>query len=1017
MKNKLYKYFLVLIAVLSMMLSSCSNLFGGDNSNENTSTSTVRISLGENARTALPCVENPAEYKKIKFTYQKNVNDAELKSPTWTTDDTQTAYQKMQGASTPVDTGEYKFQLFAYFSDSDDESYYESDVVTQTMQPGENTISFTLTLKALNQAPSAGEGKLSLTVKDSGSSLSKIEALVYKNESGTFTEKTTLNKTGLGEGGAAIAFTAGDAGTKIEWASLDVGYYKILLKFYDANGVQTGYNVQYATIVKDATSRNIEEINANAGKNTVYTIDYAENGKDYVTESGEVSWSFANGATSYGTYSRFSDIILPVAVSDNDNKLFLGWYITDSAGTLGEKITKIEPNTKAKNLTLTPKFIDAKELPELTTVAISGSTDGSAQVGDTLTAVLKAGENAFTGTVLSYQWYSGTTAITDATSSTYKITPADLNKQILVKVKQKYKVTADASISGLYSVTEGGTAVSSTAVTVNAGTLRGSVPSTLKYNSGNSVFIGTDLDTASLSSQTTTLKDQANNDVTVDIVFDTVTTAPESSNYVPLKATATGYEPITVTGSDAVFIKVKAPAPSATGLLSINISSIAKGNIAFASPSTTLEYSTNGTSWNAITTTEFVEPSSLKVRVKEVAGTEADSKGNKVGYVEASDAVDITIENENKGTFCISSVVLGNEALKFGNTITSSYTFPSARTYNADVDGSLSYQWYSGSGDSWSAISGATSTSYKIASTDLIGKQLKLVVTQTHKKASTTTVVESVTSGNVANGTLSPSGSLSYSETAILGGTLDATKLSGLTFTDQAGTSVSPSLSFVSTTVPNGGKSVDVKASLSGYDDLSLTVPITVKSPAPSGIGTYLSNEVSNIPYGRIRFTEAAATAHVQYLKDGSTWANVTSGLEIPKPSSLKLRIGQYTGSDGTINASDSSSDFASELGSYTGNLSLEISAVEPQTDDITFTNNDISVSYSGRTLTATIPSGVTLSGWEILGENIVDIATTSDNTFTFNGTGVPSGSYTVIVWATRGNNTLSATYIVKIGN
>ena len=1011
MKNKLYKYFLVLIAVLSMMLSSCSDLFGGDNSNENTSTSTVRISLGENARTALPCVENPAEYKKIKFTYQKNVNDAELKSLTWTTDDTQTAYQKMQGASTPVDTGEYKFQLFAYFSDSDDASYYESKEVTKEMKAGENTIEFTLTLKELNQNPSAGTGNLSLTVKDSGSSLSKIEAVVFKKgtSDSDFVKQTSLCKTGLGEGGKAIAFTPGEAGTKIEWTAIPVGFYKVMLKFYDANKVQTGYNVQYATIIKDATSRNIEEIDAASGKNDVYTISYE-------LGAGE---SFAGGATQPGKYSRFSDMNLPIAVSEG--KLFLGWYETSDT-SFANRITKIENGTRTGDVSLTARFIDAKEEPVLDSVTLSGSTEESVQVGDTLSAVLKAGENAFTGTVLSYQWYHrGTedTPITDATSSTYKITPADLNKQILVKIKQKYKVTADASISGLYSVTEGGTAVSSTAVTVNAGTLSGSVPSTLKYNDGNSVLIDTALETNSLSSQTTTLKDQANNDVTVSIEFGSVTTAPESSGYVPLKATATGYTPITVTGSDAVFIKVKAPAPSATGLLSTNVSSIAKGNIAFASPSTTLEYSTNGTSWNAITTTEFVEPSSLKVRVKEVAGTEADSKGNKVGYVEASDAVDITIENENKGTFCISSVVLGNEALKFGNTITSSYTFPSARTYNADVDGSLSYQWYSGSEGNWSAITGATSTSYKIASTDIIGRKLKLVATQTHKKASTTTVVEAVTAGDVANGTLSPSGSLSYSETAILGGTpLDATKLSGLTFTDQAGTSVLPSLSFVSTTVPNGGKSVAVKATLGGYDDLTLTVPITVKSPAPTGIGSYLSTEVSNIPYGRIRFTEAAATAHVQYSTDGSSWTSVTGNLEISKLAQLFLRIGQYPGTDGTILASDSSSDLVSELGSFTGRLSLVIQSAEsaPDSPAISFNNNDVTLTFAERTLTANnLPSGADVT-WEISGETLGDIATISGNTLTFNE-GVEAGSYTVILFVERGTNLLSATYIVKIGS
>ena len=1002
MKNKLYKYFLVLIAVLSMMLSSCSDLFGGDNSNENTSTSTVRISLGENARTALPCVENPAEYKKIKFTYQKNVNDAELKSLTWTTDDTQTAYQKMQGASTLVDTGEYKFRLFAYFSDSDDASYYESEVVTQIMAAGENTINFTLTLKALNQAPSDGTGNLSLTVKDSGSSLSKIEVVIFKKGASDFEKQSDLNK--------AVAFTAGESGTKIEWTGIDVGFYKIMLKFYDANKVQTGYNVQYATIIKDATSRNIEEIDAKDSKNDVYAISYN-------LADGE---SFAGGATQPGKYSRFSDMNLPIAVSEG--KLFLGWYETRDT-SFANRITKIENGTRTGGLSLSTRFIEAKEMPELNSVTLSDSTEGSVQVqvGDTLTAVLKAGENAFTGTVLYYQWYhrdTEDTPITDETSSTYKIKPDDLNKQILVKVKQKYKVTEDSP--GLYSVTEGGwEEVASLAVTVTAGTLSGSVPSTLKYNGGNSVLIDTALETNSLSSQTTTLKDQANNDVTVDIVFDTVTTAPESSNYVPLKATATGYTPITVTGSDAVFIKVKAKTPTVTSLLSTSAGTISKGNIAFAAENASLEYTTDGTSWKAITTGEFVEPSLLKVRVKEVPGA-ADTKGNKVGYVEASDAVDVTIKGENKGSFCISSVTIADTtALKYGNTIDSSITYSNpSRTYNETTDGAITYQWYSGSDSGWTEISGATNASYKIASTDVIGKKLKLAATQTHKKASTTTVVENVTTGNVEKGTLTEAGTLSYSETALLGGTLDAAKLSGLTFTDQAGTSVSPTLSFVDSSVPNGGKSVAVNASLAGYDDLSLSVSITVKSPAPTSIGSYLNNSRDSIPYGCIQFTADAANDHIEYSTDGNSWNPATSGLEIQKSSSLKLRIGEYQGNDGPIKASDSSSDLINELGSFTGRLSLVIQSAEsaPDSPAISFNNSDVTLSYAERTLTANnLPSGASVT-WKISGETLEDIATISSNTLTFKND-VEAGSYTVVLFVGRESNLLSATYIVKIGS
>ena len=1017
MKNKLYKYFLVLIAVLSMMLSSCSDLFGGDNSNENTSTSTVRISLGENARTALPCVENPAEYKKIKFTYQKT--GAELKDLTWTTDDTQTAYQKMQGASTSVDTGEYKFQLFAYFSDSDDASYYESEVITKTMEAGENTINFTLTLKELSQTLSTGTGNLSLTVKDSGSSLSKIEAVVFKKVASDFEKQSDLNK--------AVAFTAGESGTKIEWTAIPVGFYKVMLKFYDANKVQTGYNVQYATIIKDATSRNIEEINANAGKNTVYTIDYAENGKDYVTESGEVSWSFANGATSYGTYSRFSDIILPVAVFDN--KLFLGWYITDSAGTLGEKITKIEPNTKAENLTLTPKFIDAKEEPVLDSVTISDSTGDSAQVGDKLTAVLKDSTDAdFTGTV-SYQWYRGTTAIEGATSKEYVLTKDDVTNEISVKVTQKYTVTEESE--GLYKVTENErTPVEpASSVAVTTGTLSGTISTPLKYNNGTSVLIDDDL---SLTNQTATLTDQAGNQITVNLNFATGAKAPSTSGYMNLIASADGYDNKEL--SNAIFVTVKANPPSTSGLLSTDKPNIPKGSIAFAAENTTLEYTTTesietapGTdsTWSNITTTAFTQPDALWVRVKEIAGT-ADDSGNKVGFVEKSEPAHVTITADNQGTLVIiNGVSFGDTALKFGNTITATVSYTEVNhIHDVSVDGTLSYKWFYGSGDSWTEISGATAASYTIGTTDAIGKNLKVEVNQAHPNGNNYPVSNS-TSGTVEKGTITSSGTLTYSVTAVLGGTLDASNLTGLTFTDQAGTSVSPRLSFGNTAVPSGGSSVDVKATLDGYNDLNLSVPISVMSPTPTAIGTYLNTTQGDIPLGYIKFTEDAANAHVQYSTaataptEDSDWTDAATGTEIQKPDHLYLRIKSYGGTAGTILASAASANLASGLTSYVGTRSVVIKEVDAQTPAITFDNNDVTLTASGKTLTAAAPTDVTISGWEIPGEETLsDIATVSEDnkTLTFKDS-APAGVYQVIIWATRGLNTLSATYSVKIGS
>ncbi len=1025
MKNKLNKYFLVIITAFALLFSSCSDFFGSDSKEDEVAT--IRISLGENARTALPSFEKPEEVKKFTLSYKKGNETAQTKTwPSEMTEGDKSAWELMSADNsiTVVQGTRYSFELTAYFDSEGGSGYYKGSLADVEMHTGANELEFTLSLSTLD-ARVSGTGNLSLTVKDSGSSLSKIEAIVYKNESGTFTEQTTLSKTGLG----AIAFTAGDAGTKIEWASLPTGLYKILLKFYDANGVQTGYNVQYATIVKGATSRNIEEIDAKDSKNDVYEITYAEKGKDYVNEANEISWNLPDNATSYGTYSRFSNITLPVAVAEDN--LFLGWY---SDGT---KITKIDSGTKAENLSLIPKFISKKEMPELTSVEITGSTGGSAQVGDKLTAVLKDSTDAdFTGTV-TYKWYRGNEEISGATSKDYVLSKDDVtngegNNKISVKVTQKYTVTEESE--GLYKVTENERTAKEPAnpVTVTAGTLSGNLSTPLKYNSGNSVLIDSAL---SLTDKTATLTDQAGNQITVNLNFATGAKAPSTSGYMNLIASADGYDNKEL--SNAIFVTVKAKSPSADttdSLLSTDKPNIPKGSIAFAAENTTLEYTTTGSvetapgtdsTWSNITTTAFTQPGALWVRVKEIAGT-ADASGNKVGFVEKSEHAQVTIAEGNQGSLVIiNGVSFGDTALKFGNTITATVSYTEVNhTHDVSVDGTLSYKWFYGSGDSWTEISGATAASYKIGTTEAIGKNLKVEVEQSHpngKKypASTTS------SGTVEKGSLSSSGTFIYSVTAVLGGTLDASNLTGVTFTDQAGTSVFPELSFVSTTVPSGGSSVDVKATLAGYNDLNLSVPISVMSPTPTAIGTYLNTTQGDIPLGYIKFTETAANAHVQYSiadtapTEDSDWTDAATGKEIPKPDHLYLRIKSYAGTAGTILASAASADLASELTSYVGIRSVVIKDVDAQTPAITFDNNDVKVTASGKTLTATAPTGVTISDWEIPGEETLsDIATVSEDkkTLTFKDS-APAGVYQVILWATRGSNKLSATYSVKIGS
>ncbi|MBB5227293.1 hypothetical protein DYE50_01165 [Treponema ruminis] len=1030
MKNKLNKYFLVIITAFALLFSSCSDFFGSDSKEDEVAT--IRISLDENARTALPSFEKTEEVKKFKLIYQKGSESALTES--WeseTTEGGKTAYELMTADnSIMVEQGtSYSFTLKAYFDSEEGSGCYSGSTIDAEgnilhsieMHFGANEIRFKLSLAELDPAIT-GKGNLSLTVKDSGNSLKKIEAIVYKRDDSVFVEQTADNKTGSN----AISFTAGEAGTKIEWADLDVGYYKILLKFYDANGVQTGYNVQYATIVKGGTSRNIEEIDAKDSKNKVYEITYAEKGKDYVNEANEISWNLPDTATSYGTYSRFSNITLPVAVAVDN--LFLGWY---SDGT---KITKIDNGTKAENLSLTPKFISKKEMPELTSVEITDSTGGSAKVGDKLTANLKAGTETFEGSV-SYEWYRGNEEISGATSKEYVLTKDDVtngegNNKISVKVTQKYTVTEEST--GLYSVSEIPRTVEPTSsVTVTTGTLSGTISDSLKYNDGTSVLIDDDL---SLTNQTATLTDQAGNQITVNLNFATGAKAPSTSGYMNLIASADGYDNKEL--SNAIFVTVKANPPSTSGLLSTDKPNIPKGSIAFTAENPTLEYTTPGgvetapgtdSTWSNITTTAFTQPGALWVRVKEIAGT-ADDTGNKVGFVEKSEPAQVTIAAENQGTLVIiNGVSFGDTALKFGNTITATVSYTEVNhTHDVSVDGTLSYKWFYGSGDTWTEISGATGSSYTIGTTDAIGKNLKVEVNQAHPNGKNYPVSNS-TSGTVEKGTLTSSGTLTYSVTAVLGGTLDATKLGGLTYTNQAGTSVSASLSFENTTVPSGASSVSVKASRAGYNDLSLSVSISVMSPVPSGVETYLSTSQGDIPLGYLKFTDTAANAHLQYSTaataptENSGWTDAATGTEIQKPDHLYLRIKSYGGTAGTILASAASADLAGSLTDYVGTRSVVIKDVAAQTPAITFDNNDVTLTASGKTLTANVPTGVTISDWEIPGEELTDenaIATVSSDktSLTFKDS-APAGVYQVILWASRESNTLSAIYSVKIGS
>lgn len=1027
MKNKLNRNLLVVITAFGLLLSSCSGFLESEQKEEKIST--VRISLAQDVRTALPSIKNESDFKKIKLEYQKLDADeqpvgdhpAEISWETDSTDTDKTAALQMSGASIRVEPGiKYSFTLYAYFNANETESYY-SGTCKQNMAAGENIINFTLTLEKL--APESGKGSLSLTVQNTGSLKKIVLSLSKKGDSdyAPYGEAKTFE------------LAAGENTKTVDYPDVDAGYYKALLEFYDSNGVKIGYNVQYATIVNGITSKNIEEIDAAASKNQLYSITYdfettSENGSES-TGGG----SFVDNATAPGQYSRFSDIKFSNATKDD--YVFLGWYIKDAEGNLGEQIKKIEAGTRTGDITLAPKFFAKKELPELTTVTLSDNSGENPRYRDTLTAVLKASdESDFTGTV-SYQWYRGEVAIEGATNASYQLTVDDIAKEISVKVTQKYTVTEDSEISLLYSVAQDlRSPVLSSAVTVGNGKLSGS---DTKILYSDLKLIGSSL-SAIEESDNSHIKNQVNEVVPVTIRFEEGAVAPNASGWLTMIASAANYDSLTL--ENAGFVNVKANPISqndANAVLSTDVVNIPIGHIKFVSGITGKDYAitTSAPDGNSGWTSTFaetpfaepVEPAGLYVRKAKV-GT-----FNEAGYIAESEPTQVQITDSNKGTLITikdSSITkranTQSDELRFGDTVTADltfngYTWDGEHPYLASKVGTVAYQWYKGSGTELEEISGAFGTylgspvSYTITDTSAVGKKItiKFSHTQVNNQGNYS---QKSTSETVQKGILTPIGTLTYAPVAVVGSTLDNSYLTGVTFTNQAGDSVSPELAFVNSTAPDEHKSVKVKASKAGYEEIELTVQVSVKAVVPELSGN-LSTDLQNIPYGYIKFTQAAVDKHLQYStastepQNDEDWKDVTSTFEIPAPEHLYLRIAQTT----NVNASDSSADLASGLTSYLGNRYIKI-------DSVTFNNPDITLTASGKTLTATVPDDASEVAWSIYDENLDSIATVNGNSLTFKDN-VQEGTYFVTVKAivtvkdTHGENVLSATYSIQIGN
>ena len=509
--------------------------------------------------------------------------------------------------------------------------------------------------------------------------------------------------------------------------------------------------------------------------------------------------------------------------------------------------------------------------------------------------------------------------------------------------------------------------------------------------------------------------------------------------------TATNYETLGKSESGAQgFVAVQyspLTQDEADALLRTDINNIPRGQLKFKDnlinkgyeiPSSPEDYANpNAESWSVyLSTNPFDKPEKLYVR-----RGDGKPKVNPIpeGYVKPSVPTEVQITDKIGTLVTMKQVDLtpASGKLRFGDTVTANLSFNgytyTSETYDAEEVGQVSYQWWIGYGTGLTKIDGASGTftgapvTYKITNASAIGNRITVTFDHQQKNNSSNNL-QKATEMEVEKATIVLEGTPAYSIEPVVGTPLNTANLTGVTFKNQAGDPINPTLAFTSTTAPSEHKTVKVKATLDNYEDKEFDVQINVKAAVP-GLSGNLDAEKGDIPYGHIKFTQTAIDKKLMYStaesipENDEGWTLVTSLTEFEKPAHLYLRI---QGND-KVYASAASADLAGSLTGYVGTRSVVIKEIDAQSPAITFDNNDVTLTASGKTLTATKPANVTIEKWEIIDEYLEEanaIATVSSDktSLTFKDS-APAGVYQVILWATRGSNKLSATYSVKIGS
>jgi Ca2+-binding RTX toxin-like protein len=513
------------------------------------------------------------------------------------------------------------------------------------------------------------------------------------------------------------------------------------------------------------------------------------------------------------------------------------------------------------------------------TPTLAVSVNGNAVEGSTLTASPQVTSDGDGGTT-TYQWQSQTGStwsnISGATGSTYTAQEADEGHAL--RVSATFVDDTGQAVSATSNATAAVVDVAPTVtVSVSGNAVEGSILTATSQATSDGDGGTTTYQWQSLSGSTWS---------NISGATGSTYTAQETDQGHELRAVATFVDDTgqTVSASSNATAAVTDIAPT----LSVTINGTAQEGQTLAAVAVANDadavvtyqwQSLAGTTWSNIsgaTASTYVVTEANETHQLRVIATSADSDGGGASATSAATAAVTDIAPT------LSATVSGTA--QEGQTLT-------ATAVANDGDAVVKYQWQSLSGSTWSNISGATASTYKVAEATE-GQQLRVVATSTDGDGSGTTATSAATaaiidvtptltvsiSGTAAEGSTltaaahvtgdSDGGTTTYQWQSLIGGTW--TNIAGATTTKYKATEADEGneLRAVATFVDDTGQSVSAASSpTAAVADIAPTLTVKVTGTAKEG-QTLTATAAAND-------SDAVVTYQWQSLS-GTTWSNIS---------------------------------------------------------------------------------------------------------------------------------------------